>query len=407
MKSSRIIGVIAIALALGACNDEPHRGWDSDITLPEAQALLERGARRVDLELTPQGESSIANLLEIEHDDELLDAEQIEAEVLGFADLEDRSACRGTLALDVPGVEVRFDSAITHFGGLDDAPGCTAFVEHVAARLGEGARVRVEARRRPARVPQDPDDPTFFADALILTDDDADDDARAAIELNVGPANIGLCALLAERPSDCTGVLDILGAPVVARQDVTEVEAEDPTELLYFDVEDRVVQVDANGRALILEDGTVLRVVDGTRFDDGVVGIDAIEERVIGGEGVVVEGLAVLSPSAPTSLIGVELTLEAVELDDDDVAPRTVALSSRVVDVEPELGVIVLPSETDVLVDAMTFMDGDLTSLEELDEAIDAGAPVRAEVLGVLEILEPRGVVRADRLTLRRAGQAV
>lgn len=406
MKPSRIIGVTAIALALGACNDEPRRGWDSDITLPEAQALLERGARRVDLELSPQGASSIANLLEIEHDDELLDAEQIEAEVLGFADLEDRGACRGTLALDVPGVEVRFDSAITHFGGLDDAPGCTAFVEHVAARLGEGARVRVEARRRPAHVPQEPDDPTFFADALILTDDDAGD-ARAAIELNVGPENIGLCALLAERPSDCTGVLDILGAPVVAREDVTEVEAEDPTELLYFDVEDRVVQVDANGRALILEDGTILRVVDGTRFDDGVVGIDTVEERVIGGEGVVVEGLAVLSPSAPTSLIGVELSLEAVELDDDDVAPRTIALSSRVVDVEPELGVIVLPSATDVLVDAMTFIDGDLTSLEELDQSIAAGAPVRAEVLGVLEVLAPRGVVRADRLTLRRAGQAV
>jgi hypothetical protein len=406
MKPSRIIGVTAIALALGACNDEPRRGWDSDITLPEAQALLERGARRVDLELTPQGASSIANLLEIEHDDELLDTEQIEAELLGFADLEDRGACRGTLALDVPGVEVRFDSAVTHFGGLDDAPGCTAFVEHVAARLGEGARVRVEARRRPAHVPQDPDDPTFFADALILTDDDAGD-ARAAIELNVGPGNIGLCALLADRPSDCTGVLDILGAPVVAREDVTEVEAEDPTELLYFDVEDRVVQVDANGRALILEDGTVLRVVDGTRFDDGAVDIDAVEERVSGGEGVVVEGLAVLSPSAPTSLIGVELSLEAVELDDDDVAPRTIALSSRVVDVEPELGVIVLPSETDVLVDAMTFIDGDLTSLDELDQSIAAGAPVRAEVLGVLEILEPRGVVRADRLTLRRAGQAV
>lgn len=406
MRPSRIIGVSAIVLALGACNDEPRRGWDSDITLPEAQALLERGARRVDLELTPQGASSIANLLEVEHDDELLDTELIEAELLGFAELEDRGACRGTLALDVPGVEVRFDSAITHFGGLDDAPGCTAFVEHVAARLAEGARVRVEARRRPARVPQDPDDPTFFADAIILTDDDADD-ARVAIELNVGPENIGLCSQLAERPSDCTGVLDILGAPVIARQDVTEVEAEDPTELLYFDVEDRVVQVDANGRALILEDGTVLRVVDGTRFDDGAVDIGAVEERLIGGEGLVVEGLAVLSPSAPTSLIGVELSLEAVELDDDDVAPRTVALSSRVVDVEPELGVIVLPSDTDVLVDAMTFIDGDLTSLEELDRSIAAGAPVRAEVLGVLEVLEPRGVVRADRLTLRRAGQAV
>ena len=407
MRPSPITGaLIAIALASGACDDEPRRGWDSDITLPEAQALLERGARRVDLEVSPQGGSSIANLLEIEHDHELLDAEHIEAEVLGFATLEDRGACRGTFALDVPGVEVRFDSAVTLFGGLEGAPGCTAFVEHVEARLAEGARVRVEARRRPARVPQAPDDPSFFADAIILTDDDAGD-ARAAIELNVGPENLGLCALLEAPPSDCTGVLDILGAPVIARAEVTDVEAEDPTELLYFDVEDRVVQIDANGRALILEDGTVLRIVDGTRLESGVVSLGEVEDRLLAGERIVVEGHAVLSPSAPTSLIGVELAIEASDGDGEPVAPRTIALSARVADVEPALRMIVLPFETDVLVDAMTVVDGDLTTLEELDEAIAAGAPVRAEVLGVLEILEPRGVVRADRLTLRRAGQAV
>lgn len=400
----RFTASFVLALAISACDDEPHRGYDSDISFPEAQALIERGPRRVDLVLSPGAGSSTAHLLEVEHDDELFDDEQIEAELLGFAELEDRGACRGMLTLDVPRVEVRFDSAVTVFRGLEEAPGCTAFVEHVAARLAEGARVRVEARRRPARAPHDPDDATFFADAIVLTDDAAGD-ALAAIELNVGPASVTPCALLAEPAPDCSGALTLLGAHVITRFDVTEVEAEDPTELLLFEVKDRVVQVDANAPALILEDGTLLRVVDGTRFD-GDMRVADVEDRLASGGSILVEGDAVLSASAPVSLIGIELALHPIEGDEDDVGPRTIALSGRVTDVEPRLGVLVLPFETDVVVDAMTIVGGDFTDLDALDRAIGAGAPVRAEVLGVMETLEPRSVVRADRLTLRLAGQA-
>lgn len=400
----RISACIVLALAIGGCDDEPHRGYDSDISFPEAQALMERGPRRLDLVLTPEGASSLAHLVEVEEDDELLDDEQIEADLVGFAELEMRGACRGVLALDVPGVQVRFDSAVTRFGGLEDAPGCTAFVENVTERLDEGGAVRVEARRRPPPAPQDPDDASFFAEALLFVGDEGG--SPAALELNVAPANLKPCALLAERPSDCSGALTILGADVVARDGLTEVAAEDPTELLIFDVEDRVVSVDANANALILEDGTPLRIVDGTRFD-GELRLGDVEESLASGGAMQVEGDAVLSASAPTSLLGIELALHPIEVEEDDVEPGTIALTGRVMAVEPRLGVVLLPFDTDVIVDAMTILDGDFTDLEDLDRFVDAGAPVRAEVLGSVEPLEPQRVIRADRLTLRRAGQAM
>lgn len=392
--------VIAVMLALG-CNGEPRRGTDSDVSFPEAQALLERGPRRLELSLSPEGGVSLARSFEIESDDELLHDEEIEAELLAFAELDKRGACRGTLTFDVPGLEVQFDSAVTRFSGPDEAPGCTAFVEYVRERLAEGRRIRLEARRRPARVPQDPDDRTFFAELLRLVDDDADD-SRAVLELNVGPEHLTPCARVAEGGSDCEGALTIFGAPLVTRRGMTDIEVEDPTELLIYDLEERVVAVDVRGDALILENGTALRVVDGTRFDGDVRVADARDHLARGGA-MKVEGEAVLSARAPMSLIGIELELHAMEPDEDDeLEPESVALSGRVMAVEPRIGRVMLPFDTEVLVDAMTVLDGELDSLDTLERLLDAGHSVRAEVLGVREPPGDRAVVvRADRLTLR------
>lgn len=398
-----------VALAGTACQDDPHRGWDSDISFPEAQALLERGPRRLDVELpSTNAGPTTAHRLEVEEDDELLDDEVIEAELLSFATLEDAGACRGTLTLAVPGVEVHFDSAVTRFGGLDDAPGCTAFVEYVQTRLAEGHRLRVEARRRPARTPQDRADTLFFADALILSDDDAGD-GKSRLELNVTPSNLRSCAV-AETPSDCVGALELFGASVIAQRDVTEIEAEDPTELLLFDLDERVMRVDAAQGALLLADGRVLRVLDGTQIDDdGVANVDDVEARLMAGERVVVEGEAVLSASAPTSLLGIELALHSAPFDEDDEdieEPRAIVLHDQVVDVDPASGVILLPFATDLMVDTMTRIEGDFDDLAALDQAIGAGLNVRAEALGVTEATSPRHIVRADRVTLRSAAQA-
>ncbi len=387
-----LLGLVTV-LALGACDDgiDAFHRFDSDISYAAAEALLARGPRRLDLKVAPAPGFLLAHAFEIEHDHELLEDEFIAGPLRSRVELDAGGACRGTLALAAPGVEVRFDESITE---LDRR--CLDFVSRVDELLASGATPRIVARRRPSAVPQDPDDPVFFATQLAIDEEDVDPAALVEIELNVSPENRLECDLLLDRPADCAGAVLLLDQVVAASHSVTEVEAEDPTELLYVDIEAVVRNVDPNERAVFLADGTIVRFVDATSVEGGTLA--DVQSRIAAGDEVLLEAETVVQAAAPIALIAIEASFEARPAGEVEVP--VVVVTGPALDASPELGLVTLGFGTDVRVTPETRLEGDFADLDALARSLGAGTLVRAEAIGPIEAREPRLVVRADSLRL-------
>lgn len=392
MRANHLITGLVTALALGACDDDAYRRFDSDISYAAAEALLARGPRRLDLELAPAPGFMLAHAFQIEVDDELLDDELLAGPLRSAITLDDADVCSGSLALAAPDVVVRFDASVTSFGELD----CAGFVARVGDILAIGSTPRIVALRRPAAVPQEPDDAVFFATTLKIDDVQVDPAALVEIELNVSPGNRLACDLLVDRPADCVGAVRLLDQTVAVSGEITEVETEDPTALIYLDVEGIVRNVDTNERALILDDGTLVRFVDATRLEGGT--LDDVEARIAAGDEVAIEAETAVEASSPIALVAIEASFTS--RPGSGGAGPVIVVTGSALDVEPDLGIVTLGFGTDVLVTPETSIEGDFETLDELDRSLGGGTGVRVEAVGPIEAREPRLVVRADRLRL-------
>lgn len=385
--------VLGAALALGACHDgDGYRRFDRDISFAAAEALLAQGPRRIDLRVAPAPGFVLAHAFQLEEPDELFEDELLAGPLRSVITLEGADGCRGTLALGAPGVVVRFDETFTDFGGQS----CAELVARIEELLARGATPRLVARRQPAPVPQAPDDATFIASTLVIDEDNVEPAALAEIELNVQPENVLACDLLVDRPSDCAGAVRLLDQVVAVSHEITDVETEDPTEIMYVDVNDEVRNVDPNDRTLVLADGRRVRFVDATVIDGGTLG--EIEERIAAGEAIRLDATTAVQPTAPIALVAIEASFSASP--GGDAGDQVIVVQGEVLDVEPELGLITMALGTDVRVTEQSAIEGDFESLDALDRSIGAGTLVRAEAIGPIEAREPRLVVRADRLRL-------
>ncbi len=394
MRANGIFPVLLAALGLGACNDV-YRQWDDDISYAAAEALLASGTRRVDLALVPAPGFMLAQSFEIELDHELFDDELIAGPLRSTIARDPSGACRGSFALASPGVEVRFDEAVTFFDG-DEA--CEDFVARVEGLLAAGATPRIVAMRQPAAIPQDPEDPVFFATLLAIDAEDVDPGAVVELELNVEPDNRLECDLLADRPSDCAGAVRVLDQVVGVSFEETEVETEDPLDLIYVDVEGTVLAVEPNERAVVLNDGVRVRFVDATAVEGGT--LDEMEDRIALGDEVTIEARTVVQPTTPIALVAIEVSFSAQPAESPQLERPSIVVTGTVLDVEPDLGLVTLGLATDVLVRKGTVVEGDFERLTELDRAIGSGEIVTVEAVGPVAAREPRLVVAADTLRL-------
>jgi hypothetical protein len=309
------LSTLLVGLAVGACGDATAPVGDvgapvqfaQEISMAQLEEALRAGAQRVEIKLRPDG-SLVAREVEVKSRDELSDREEIESRITAI------DPTGGTLVLALGGLVVAFDGG-TEFRSEGRANLTRdEFVARVQDALTQGREPAVEAKRPPPSAPQAPDDPTFVATRLEL-DDEADD---PEIELNVDGDN-----LIANDAPPPDGWIAVLGLRIELRvtEGITELEAEDDDVRGETEFEGLVASVDIAGRRFTLRDGTVVRLVDGTRTDDdddGLSSLEAVAEALADGQLVEAEGKAIVETAEPRVLIAIEVEFE-IEDDPDDV----------------------------------------------------------------------------------------
>ncbi len=412
MGASRILSFLAGALVLVStgCSD-PRRIYSAGISAPEAQVLIERGPRRLSLGVVPAAGYVQVNNIRVQGDDKLL-ADEVVTVRLGetpFVELSTSTGCSGVLG-GTPAGEVHFDSTYTRFFSGDLTLSCTDFVTQIQDLIGSGSAPMVQARRTPGPLPQDPEDPVFFAQRLTITDKNSSPDAARPIRLSTNADNLWTCSQMGA-PLDCTLALMLLGQPFIVRYDVSDVSAGYSPEIIIFSLDDREVRsVTPSQGQLILTDGTVARFVDGTRIDGSMpndtpgpnqlTSLQAVADAVAKGQVVRLKGSSVLQMSLPVSLVAIRVSMQIVPNATSTTGNQTLAFQASVLGVDPKLGTVTLPLQTDVQVTGDTVISGDYDTLSALAEAVGNGVVVRADVVGEIAQSEPRLVVNANTLRL-------
>ncbi len=293
---------------------------------------------------------------------------------------------QGVLSLALGGLRVGFGET-TVFRAADEGELTLAeFVERVRSALETG-QPGIEVRRRPADAPQDPDVAEFAADVVILDDGLH----QPAVELNIDRDNLRRNE---SPPPD--GWVEVLGLAIELRitEGLTTVQIERPdVEITPFG--GKVVAVLADRRAVELEDGTIVRIVDGTWVEHGWFWRDrlrtlaAVQEALDAGFTVLAHGRGVVADAGPPAvLVAIRI---AFRLD-----PETLlAFGGRVVDAQPEAGVVVFAEGPRVRVVDRTILlllRGDelqLIGLAAVRRALDDGLAVFAKGVGVLRSTDP------------------
>lgn len=390
-RSIRMTLVAALALSATACGDDDRLDLDArrratrGISSVEAQALLERGPKRVFVELDPEGPAGRLRELEI-RDDHLLFAEERVYGRLEAPGALAEEGCRGTLPL-VPGVEVRFDGAITRFETEGTERSCADFATRLSALTEGGQPVWVMAGRQPGRFPRAPGDASFVAQRLRLERAAADDDWQR-LELNVGPANLRRCAEVAADTESCVSALEVLGQTLIATRERTRLGTRFPAELILVDLDDqRVRRASVETREITLVDGAVVRLVDGTRIENGVEVADplaSLEELVAAldaGESARLGGGAMVMAGTPLTLLADRIRIERTDAADEPLDEVSV-VQGFVDAVSPGAGTLRLRDGTTVQLGDDTELEGELADLSALAEALENDVRVRADVLG-------------------------
>lgn len=376
----RALALAVVAGTLAACDGgptAPGAGGDvtfsRQITTAELEESLGAETRRVEIEVSPDG--LVAREVKLEEREEIDDEEKVESPVTAV----EASGGAGTLTLALGDLRIDFDGA-TRFevegadGGEDVS--LEQFVERLETALAEGRQPFVEAERIPPAEPQAPDDATFLAGKLEL--EDPDDDLE--IEMNVDGDNLELN----DAPPPQAWIT-VLGLRLEIREGVTElVEKEErPEEGAEFEA--LVASVDVGAGTVALEDGTVVRIVAGTRIEDDddeeLGSLQEVADALAAGQAVEAEGEGIVESLDPRTVVASEVEFE-LEDDAGDVDPAgTFEFEDRVTGVDLEAGTFTLESGALVAVTGETEVDpeGDLLTLEEVAAAVDGGDPVRAE----------------------------
>lgn len=368
--------------------------------------MIESGPTRVELELHPSWAVRVARQVEIGPEHCHADDERIEARVIrpGFAERATDGGCGGVLTLDLLGVRVAFDER-TRFEDQDgERIGCVEFVTLVESYLALGQEPQITAERRPGPVPQDPHDSLFFADELLLDDEDHDGDQRPEVEVMLDADNLVSCDELFSPPSDCQGAIRALGMLFAIGGDSTKIRVADPEPRLSARFKGIVTSVNLEKREVRLNTGAVLQLVRGSEIEwgEGAAGsiftsLDDVSAALDIGRMVEAHGKADILGTDPLVLWVQEVEFEI----ERDLSPSDYR---NVVEIEGDVlgvqdGFVELPFDTRLRITEVSSLEGFL-ELSEIGNAMIAGRRVRADARVVVEeIQNPVLVTRADRVT--------
>jgi len=354
-----------------------------DITIPEFEDALANGVARIEVKLLP-GEL-VAREVGIQGDEDLDDEEEIESYITAVTS--------SSITLRLGDLQVDFDDN-TRFRGFDgEDMSMSDFVDLVQAELDGGRQPDVEAERNPPAEPQAPDDASFLADEIRLDRETSE----AEIEINVDSDNF--------EANGSDGLIKVLGLMIEVQDGVTEIEHE-RDDLDKGKFKGAVVSVDLDASSFTLDDGTVVRVVLGTRIKSSSFGnrrLSSLKEVAAAlDEGIPVhsKGKGVLEEVNPRTLVGIKVEfrvgndelekfdgiVEAVDVDN-----QTFTLEGGAVVQMAEFTQIKGQGDDDHHRAFATFDDDDdddhegrrLVSLEEVAAALEAGDTVRAKGKGL------------------------
>jgi hypothetical protein len=385
-RSLTSIAALGLAFLLGACDDSsvtaPEPSFDDASAGPVGATGIDRiseqaatRALRLEIEVGLDGPPWIAE--EVETEDDAERTEKIEARIRSI----DPAARRieltfGGLVVDVS-AGARLESAGSRELSWDE------FVRRVESALAAGEYPGAEMYRPLSATPQAPTNAAFTAVKIEL-EDDVDD---IELELLVDERHFQLGA-------NGTGTITVLGVDIaVDPSSGTEVWDRDDDWDETFDVEAFVSAVDLASGVVTLVDGRTFRVVAGTRFedddDDYLGSLREVADALADGHWVEVD--ADLRIAQDGSWVAVEV--EFYKEDDADDLPDTREFDEYVTAVDLGASSFTLEDGRTFFVTADTRIDddGDLRSLAEVAEALEAGFEVEADGYFVVDANAPGG----------------
>jgi hypothetical protein len=393
-----LTGLLGFAIMATACDIIPGTGPDdfdqyqffSEVTLPEFEQLITEGSARVEIILTPEVAALsegglVAREVEVRGGSALQDEEEIVGRV---ADLNPDD---GYLVLELGDMRVGFNSE-TAFRKGDAEWGIEQFLGHLTEALALDETTVIKAERAPTDQPQAPDDSTFTAHRISLVGAEH----SPQIEVNIDLDNLSING---SPPPDAW--VHTLGRMIELRvsDGITKLHSErDDLEKKEF--EGNVQSVNIPAGTFELTDGTVVRIVDDTKFayemgDKHRLGsLEDVAAALEAGDKVVSAGYGVVEGREPLTIAAMHVVFEIAtppgkeyegEVDSVDEVAGTVTLSNgTVVEITDETNIKHNPED-----------DRYLTSLGAVAEAIAAGERVVAWGEGTLVSEEPR-TIRAD-----------
>jgi hypothetical protein len=401
--------LFAVGLGLltgaGCADDDGVLNVSDNVTFPELQTRLEVGTTRLRVELQRQGDLWVARGVRIKEREDIDDREQIRSPLAqpGFQELDQEGdACRGTLALELEPLQVQFAREQTNFRveGRGTVT-CTQFVATVNARIERGQSARIRARRvPPLQQTQAPDDPVFIARELRL---DTDSLQRPNLQVNADRRHLKDCGRVASPTAQCFGVLELFAVPIVVDEEQTDLDAEDTDGLIEVDFRGVVADVDQKRGAFSFRDGTVVRLVTGTRLATGngddratLTSLEAVANALQQDRTVEARGEGVISQSVPLEIVATELRFER-DRNGAQQPFEGVQFDGTVVDADPAQRMLTLAAGGRVHIpsDEIINPQGDLQTYENVVGALQAGRQVRMRGTAAVQSRKPSTILVA------------
>jgi hypothetical protein len=249
--------------ALAACADSPTATPPISNPVGSPPALsrslpLDTLAHQIDstpqrVEINLADDTLLALQVELKTADELTRDESVRGQVTAISATGDA----GTLTLAIGGLQVSFGTATAFRSAWGMMLSQSDFVAQVQAALDAGGPIFVRATRPAPAEPQAPDDASFAASEIRVTDCLT----APKLELNVGSANFAL-----NDPPPPNAYFNVLGL-AIAVDSATRIRS-DVNHRHEAEVRGLVASVDLTDSTVTLDDGTVIVIVADTRIED-------------------------------------------------------------------------------------------------------------------------------------------
>jgi hypothetical protein len=410
--------------ALAACADSPTATPPISNPVGSPPALsrslpLDTLAHQIDstpqrVEINLADDTLLALQVELKTADELTRDESVRGQVTAISATGDA----GTLTLAIGGLQVSFGTATAFRSAWGMMLSQSDFVAQVQAALDAGGPIFVRATRPAPAEPQAPDDASFAASEIRVTDCLT----APKLELNVGSANFAL-----NDPPPPNAYFNVLGL-AIAVDSATRIRS-DVNHRHEAEVRGLVASVDLTDSTVTLDDGTVIVIVADTRIEDEshrgwgrggwdrggwdrggwerewdasrLGSLDSVAAAVAAGDSVKAEAEGVVDSTDATRFIAREVEFERVTSDHGRTHRRdcaTLAQYSGTVDsVSVGDNTFVLGDGTIVkLTDRTVILSwGTISNLQAVADSLAAGSTVTAQGVAVVDSVGPPALLMA------------